>query len=247
MKCLRTVYLALFGLLATASARADLVEDSAVFDRAYIPALAYTSQGNRPQSTQAMAQLLPAWAAFRDAHSGDHPEDAQWRKSFASAGQYIADAQAIVDNSGRPLTDAHEALEPVRILFMHLRQGHNIEYFVDHLTAFHEPMETIVLTAKDEKIGGSEEKLKKIRATLPALQTAWHQVQAAPLESGRLMLDAATFDQVKRLMQKETEAIHALEASLAGDDPQAALRLAMGIKPPFARLFMLFGGLTTGE
>jgi hypothetical protein len=36
---------------------------------------------------------------------------------------------------------AHEALEPVRVELMKVRQHQGLDYFVDWLTAFHEPIE----------------------------------------------------------------------------------------------------------
>lgn len=240
--------LAMIGLLVASLARADLVEDSAAFDQAYIPALAYTSQGDRAKSARAMARLEVAWRSFRDARRDSYPADAQWARGFDDAGDFIAAASGIVGRPGGNLLDAHEALEHVRVIFMTLRRDHQIDYFVDHLTAFHEPMEHIVLAAKGKtQTDLSASDLANIRTSMPALTAAWKAVQGAPLDSSRLKLDARKAADVATLMEKETQAIDALQAALQSGNPTAILKQATAIKPPFAQLFMLFGDFAPGD
>jgi hypothetical protein len=236
-----SIGLCLVGLLFATAARADFVVDSAAFDKAYIPALAVTSQGEAEKSKAAMARLNQAWLLYSNAHRQDNPGDASWEKGFAEIDKWIREADAIVAR-GDTLIDAHNVLEHVRVILMQLRQKHGIDYYLDHQTAFHEPMETIVLAAKGKTPATlTEQDLATIRNTLPALDARWKAVQNARFEPGNYGLDSTRAAKVKQTVERETEAIETLKKALAGSDKSAMIQSAAAIKPPFAQLYMLFG------
>jgi hypothetical protein len=236
-----SVWLCLAGLVFAIGARADIVADSAVFDQTYIPVLALTSQGDAAKSKVAMEKLDQAWAVFSKAHQGDHASDEAWGKGFAAIDMHIAEAGAIVAQ-GEHLEDAHEALEQVRIILMELRQKHGVDYFVDYLTAFHEPMEEIVLAAKGKNPATfTEADYAKIQHAIPHLDARWRAVRDARLDPQVFGFDGARAAKAAQLIGSETEQIALLKAALAGSDKTAMIQRAVAIKPPFAQLFMLFG------
>jgi hypothetical protein len=153
----------------------------------------------------------------------------------------VAEAAGIVA-SDRKVTDAHEALEHVRDVLMKLRQRNRIDYFIDGLTAFHEPMEAIVLAAKD-KTGDSLDAadIARIRKALPQAEQAWHRVAAAKLDANDYMLTPAQADDARKLMTLENAALSALKDALAASDKARIAQAAVAIKPNFAKLFMIFG------
>ena len=138
--------------------------------------------------------------------------------------------------------DAHNVLEHVRVILMQLRQKHGIDYYLDYQTAFHEPMEAIVLAAKGKTPATlAEQDLAKIRNTMPALEARWKAVQNARFDPDKYGLDSERAARVKRSLELETEAIEKLKKALAGSDKTSMIQLAVAIKPPFAQLYMLFG------
>jgi hypothetical protein len=144
--------------------------------------------------------------------------------------------------SDRKVTDAHEALEHVREVLMKLRLRNRIDYFIDGLTAFHEPMEVIVLAAKD-KSGDTltEADIGRIRKMLPQAEQAWQRVTVAKLDANDYMLTPAQADDARKLMTLETASLAALKDALAASDKARIAQAAVAIKPNFAKLFMIFG------
>jgi len=221
--------------------RDELRQDMVRLDKVYIAALALSNQGKAAETRKAVADLTRAWRGFSDRHRVANPQDAQWQKDFDAVGRHIDEASAIA-GSERKATEAHEPLEEVRLVMMKLRARNGIDYFVDHLTAFHEPMEAIVLTAKDKTAQTlTEGDVARIRGLLPQAEALWQRVAAADFDAATYQLDAEAFAKARRLMQQEEQALAGLSAALASGDRAAIAKAAVGIKPNFAALFATFG------
>lgn len=239
-----SLWFILLGALIPAAARADIVADSAAFDKAYIPALALTSQNALNQSRAAMAQLNQAWLVFDNAHRNDFVKDNAWKKGFEEINDWIRQADSVV-NQGGNLADAHNTLEHVREILMQLRKQHKINYYLDYQTAFHEPMEAIVLIAKGKTPATfSEQDLAKMNAILPELETRWNAVLNAKFVPEVFGFDHAHAANVTHYIELETKAISELKQSLAGDDRAVVIQSAVAIKQPFSHLYMSFGALS---
>jgi hypothetical protein len=235
--------LSVLGMLCAASARADMVSDSAVFDRTYIAALALTSQNEAEKSKTAMTKLNQAWRTYAGAYRSYKPADAAWKTGFSDIDTAIAKADGLVAR-GDSLPMAHDALEPVRVILMRLRQKHGIDYYVDYQTAFHEPMEAIVLTVKGKTPDTlTQEDMDKMRRLLPTLEARWMALQNAKFEPGKHGFDDPRAAKLKQLSEQETLAVAAFKRALAESDKSAIIQRAAAIKPPFAQMFMLFGDL----
>lgn len=137
----------LFAWLAISCGRGNIKKDMVEFDRAYIPALAFTSQQKTLAAKKAIIQLNNQWKRFKKTYYSSPAGDTAWKKDFDSIDGYITQANKII-SFGQQLIKPHETLENVRIIFMKLRERNHINYFIDFLTKFHEPMETIALTIK---------------------------------------------------------------------------------------------------
>jgi len=222
----------------------ELRQDMVKLDKSYIAALALTSQGEVAESRKAMDILSGSWKAFKKTYYDANPKDTQWKKDFDAADKMIAEAAHIVV-SDRKVTDAHEALENMRMVMMRLRARNKVDYFVDGLTAFHEPMEAIVLAAKDKTPETlTDADIQRIRKTLPDAEKLWNRVMAGKLDAATYQLDASQITQAQKLMQTEQQALAALKSALAKGEKPAIIKTAVGIKPNFAQLFMIFGDFT---
>jgi hypothetical protein len=243
-KCL-SIWVFTLGFFSASAALADIASDSAVFDKAYIPALALSGQ-NEPEKTRAaMDQLKAAWGVYAGAHRQYKPADATWGKGFADIDSAIAKADAIV-TSGANMSQAHDALEPVRIILMQLRRKNGIDYFVDYQTAFHEPMEAIALTVKGKTPQTlTAQDIDSIRKHIPTLDARWSALQNARFEPQPFGFDSARSAKLQQLIAAETQAIAALKKALAQPDKAALIQRAAAIKPPFAQMFMLFGAFAS--
>lgn len=222
-----------------------LAADMVTLDRAYIAALALTSQEKLEPSQKAMAVLVPTWQAFQAKYVAANPADPQWRLDFDAVNGMIERADGIV-RTGAPLVAAHEELEGVRITLMDLRERNGLEYYVDHLTRFHEPMEAIVLAGKDatpDSISPAE--IAAIRAHLDEARAIWAVATAAPFDAALFGFTPEKQATMARQIAAESEALTRLDAALAGDDPSAVIQRAVALKPSFSVLFMLFGDFET--
>jgi len=241
------------GLLALASALGpaaiaagtDPLAPMVRFDALYIPVLSLTSAAQAdaaaaPRARAAAARLHQAWPALHKALADQPPSTAQqaaWQRALQQAGQQMAEAeQAIARNDW---AHAHEALEPVRIGLMTVRQAAGFDYVVDRLTAFHAPMEELVLAAGKGSLAGME----PVFARAAAL---WRAVESQPVDAVTYRLSPQRQAQLRAGLAAEGLAMSRLSDALRGSDNAAALAAAKAIKPPFARVFTAFG-LADGE
>jgi hypothetical protein len=236
-----SIWVFALGFLSASAVLADIVKDSAALDKAYIPALALTGQ-NEPEKTRAaMDKLKAAWAVYASAHRQHKAADEAWNKGFADIDSVITKADAIVAR-GTNVTEAHDNLEQVRIILMQLRRKNGIDYFVDYQTAFHEPMEAIVLAVKGKTPATlNTQDVDKIRGLIPPLDARWSALQNARFDPQQFGFDSARSAKLQQLIGAETQAIAGLKTALAEPDKAALIERAAAIKPPFAQMFMLFG------
>jgi hypothetical protein len=212
-------------------------------DRAYIPPLFFTSMENREASQASFAELQQEWTAFQaaDAQLFDDPE---WAGDLKKIDDHLKEAEAIIAE-GEGLKEAHEALEHLREIFLVARQRNDFDYFVDYLTAFHEPMEQIVLTAKETPPDQwTAETTAKIQSIVPEAETRWQAVQNASFTASDYGFNEQRFQKMQQFLTAETQALQQLKNVLDQEGSISELRAsAMGIKPNFAGLFKLFGNL----
>lgn len=227
--------------VAQARAADHLLRGMVHFDQAYIPALAYTSDEKLQPARAAMKTLTNEWQTFREKYRTDTRSDKQWSSDFDKVDGYIRAAEKIVA-SGKNLKDAHEELEHIRIVFMHLRERNGLEYYIDHLTRFHEPMEQIVLAAKGKTEKTlSEENIRQIRETLPIALRFWRATTHAKFDASLYAFSKKQQAELQDLVVKEQRALDRLEKVLTKGNKSQIIDAAVGIKPGFAKIFKSFG------
>lgn len=228
-------------LVTQVKAENKLVEDMVRFDQVYIPTLAYTSEEKLKPSRMAMKSLNVVWDSFNAKYRADTHGDSQWSSDFDKVDSFVKAASRIVEY-GTNLKQAHEELENIRLVFMHLRERNNIDYFVDHLTRFHEPMEKIVLAAKNktEKTFSGKD-LGLIQKTLPVAKNLWHAVINAKFEPELYDFDKNKEAKLHSLLENERMALQRLEKALTRKNKNEIINAAVAIKPNFAKIFKSFG------
>jgi hypothetical protein len=241
MKKFATFIAIVLGLILTGFSVGDLRQEMVKLDKVYIAALALSSQGKVDESRKAVNALREAWQAFSGKHANANPMDKQWQADFAAVDKMVAKAVTIVETSGKNVAEAHEALEDVRNVLMKLRARNRVDYYIDGLTAFHHPMEEIVLAAKDKNAQTlSDADIVKIRKSLPEAEELWKGVEARKLDAATYQLSAAQSDDVVKLVKLESAALATLKEALAVGDKAQIVKAAVAIKPNFAKLFMTF-------
>ncbi|WP_374669996.1 hypothetical protein [Ramlibacter sp.] len=217
------------------------------FDGVYIPALSQTSNASQkpeagPAATAAMARLRQAWPALRENLAGAWGASAPagWAQTLERVDQQIAQADRATASA--KWHDAHEALEEVRLVLMRARVAGGLDYFVDRLTAYHEPMEVIALTGAQVKPADLDAtRLASLRNAFTQASELWQAIRRVQVDPVTYALDTRRAPQLSQGLTDEDAALQALGSALAGTDASAILRAAAAVKPPFARVFTAFG------
>jgi len=200
-----------------------------------------TSLEKEEPAIKAMAKLEVVWREFKGTHSGTAAAAPDWNAVEKRIDQAIGAARTHMDS--HRLHEAHQSLESVRIELMGWRRSNDIPYFVDWLTDFHGPMETIVLTTTNKKNLSSKEEVALEKALVLARQK-WDSAMSAPLNE--TVYGMSPTDQVvlKDRMAAEEKALSALEKAFRDGNKTAVLKLGPAIKKPFSEIFKQFGNFS---
>ena len=228
-------------LLKGTSRGADLIKDFVSFDKAYIPALALTSQGKIEESKKAMILLKENWKTFKEVYNSYNKKDLEWEKDFDKIDQMILNADEIV-LSANDILRAHDVLEEVRIILMELRKRNNIDYYVDYLTEFHEPMEAIVLTAKDKNPETlTDGDVREIQSSLNQASIIWEKIENLKFDEKLFGFANEKIMKMNHYIKSESDALNRLKQAMGNKDKRLIIQAAVAVKPNFANLFMMFG------
>ena len=125
---------------------------------------------------------------------------------------------------------------------MRLRTAQGVDYFMDRLTAFHEPMEVLALagnTLKPQDL--TPAKRAELEKTYAEARALWRSVEQNLPDLKAYKLSEAQQAQFNKGMADVSAAMSRLSDALRGTDNAALLKAAAAVKPPFACTFTAFG------
>jgi hypothetical protein len=159
---------------------------------------------------------------------------------LAELDRRIAQADALVRQAR--FADAHEALEHVRPAMLDARRAAGIDYLVDRLVEYHEPMESLVAMASAAREGRLDERERAgMVRTFAQARAAWIAIERTPLDADRHGLSVQRLEQYRRGVSDESEALTRLSEALRNGDGATLAAAAEALKPPFARAYTAFG------
>ena len=210
----------------------------ALFDRAYIPALALTQQ-EKDSSTTAMNRLAERWRQLRSELEQAIADD-EWLGDISTIDEAIIRAeQQVADGE---LGEAHESLEVIRDLMMRARRRNGIAYALDTLSDFHSTMEGIVKPAmKFTPHSVSEQNIETLRGLSLVAEDKWEVVESTEFDLPLFGREASDSPKLSQHIADERQAINELQTALAKGDVTEIIAAARRIKPPFAQSYMFFG------
>lgn len=218
-----------------------LRKSMAELDLAYVPPLFYTSV-SAPPTLKSMNIYKAVWAQFAAQYYDYRPNDVNWRNYFDSIDDAVQRADAIV-REGTNLPAAHNVLEEVRMLMLELRTRNGFNKIVtDRLTAFHHPMEGIVLSVKGKTPADIDADLLEHLEDL--LDEAWfmyHKIELCPLDPALWNFTIEQEDAYYENLANLRGALENFENALTIGEPQSIIQTGVAIKPRFRDLFILFG------
>ena len=218
-------------------------------ERVYVPPLWLSSQGRGEQALQAVRRLATAWEGFVASFGASDRLDAASAADLEAVSAAVARAASLLDPGPDGLAaeaervhEAHEVLEGVRIRLREMRLRNGIEFYPDLLTAYHDPMEAIVLASRDEEL--DDEALRaRLRALLPEARTLWNRVVTAEFDNAVFELTPQELAQREKLVAAEVKALADLAQALTEGSPLPLRPTARALKPPFAQQVLLFADL----
>lgn len=215
---------------------ADAVTDA--MQAAYAPyrvALFRTNSKAQAESEQAIAAARGQWRALTERHGAKpgapYDRDTAFAATLKQVDEVYARAEAQI--GARQLPEAHETLEKARDLLSDLRRRNNVVVFSDHMNAYHEQMEHVLLDGvKGLAQPGGLLEVSALAGTLDYLARRLRSEAPATL---------AQDGEFKSLTDAVLASVSALRAAVARQD-EAAVREAIGkLKGPYSRLFLKFG------
>jgi hypothetical protein len=234
-------FIIILAVSSTVLAAIALDKDMVALDKIYIAALSVTNQNDKNMSKNAMKLLVPQWQSFNKKHLRDFSKDKAAKNDFAKIGRMIDDAARIVQLNEQ-MTDAHDSLEGVRSTLLNLRKRNSIDYYIDYLTKFHEPMENAVLMAKGKTPETlSSENISTIKNLLADCLRDWEAVKQAKFDGDLFNFPPEKDKKRQEYIEAETQALDKLRQVLEGENKEAIIKTTMAIKANFAQLFIMFG------
>jgi hypothetical protein len=226
-----TIYLAL-----VVSVHAGIMEESAVLERSYVPALALTNQPDKPlvAVVEAMRRFTAGWNRFVQNITAIDQKNPALKEAIAQSSASVKEAEGLVTAGKRK--DAHEALETVRMVFWKARTDMGITYLPDMFTAFHEPMEEFADIASKS---GTD--LSTLKVPLNNLSDLWKNVENNPLDVQLFRVSPERAAKYREQITKQREILVQLMGLIETGNREALAKVTGMMKANFAQAFFVFG------
>jgi hypothetical protein len=209
----------------------------------YKRSLVVTQRGRREPAERQLAKSREAWYQiiwrYRESPPPEYAEDARWQSDLATITGNLHIAEWLV--AGGDLEGAHEALEPIRRIWMDVRQRNGIRSFGDVLTTYHDVMEPVVLWGAGQAHGGvTEENIDEFQAAAAKLLEAWQSVRSFPYRPGAPR-GRGGGRQFRIYMGRAEEAMEHFAVVVAERRIEEIPDASQGVKSAFLSLFIPFG------
>jgi len=125
---------------------------------------------------------------------------------------------------------------------MKVRQRQGLDYFVDRLTAFHEPMEQLAQAGSTWQSAALDISHKaELERAYAHARTLWRSIEGESVDAPQYGLSPARAAQLRNAIDEESTALTQLSDALRGSDKTRILKSEAAIKSPFARALTAFG------
>lgn len=226
-------------LILAACTKNEMIAEMAIFDRKYIPALQMTLPGSdRGEAMLAVTEFRMSWSRLKSKVFLYAGEDPDWEAVKVRFERLVEKCDR--DVGAGDLRGGHRALQDMGAVLIGFREKLGIDYFPDRLVRFHSEMDVLYYTADNDVLSPGE--LDLITAMLPGTISLWDEVMAARFSPGLYGFDRKKAKLLKHYLQAESDALGDLKTAHAQNDRSAMLRALKGIKAPFMKAYILFGG-----
>jgi hypothetical protein len=221
----------------TIAPRSDFEAAYLKWNTPYKRALLATKGGNAEGAGRMLARARVTWYGLLYRHWENPPAqfagDEDWRRDLATITGYLHVAESLAQAGG--MYAAHDALEPIRSLWLDMRERNEIPWFGDQLTRYHDIMEPLVAWGTgDTGRYVTPDNIDEFEQAYAQLETAWRELTRAPMPRGntrRFMM----------LMRQEGKAVADLQQAIHTRNWGVIPEVCEELKAAFVPLFMGFG------
>jgi phosphoglycolate phosphatase-like HAD superfamily hydrolase len=227
---------AVLACTAISSQAADAITDA--LQQAYVPyraALFRTNGKSQSESEQALAAarralagVVTQWAAKPGA---PYDRDPEFAATLKKVDEVYARAQAQIGRAELP--EAHETLEAARDLLAELRRRNGVVTFSDHMNAYHEVMEQVLIGGP--KTLDAPNGLLKLAADVGVLD---HLAQRLGSQADATL---AANPEFTKMLAALKASVAALKDAVLRQDAAAVREALNGLKKPYSQMFLKFG------
>jgi hypothetical protein len=220
----------------TMALAADPVTDAMQAANApYRMALFKTNGTSQAEAQQALVQAQQAWDKLNTQvgvkPSAPYDRDNAFAKSVAAVSQVYG--KAMTEISANDLKAAHNTLEDAREIMADMRQRNNVIVFSDHMNAYHEVMEHIIVDGNNTLaqpkglllLTGQAGALSYLAKRLTTLAPASHTQNP----------------EFTSLVDAVNKSVAALDTAVLSQDLGAVKEAISKLKGPYSKLFAKFG------
>lgn len=265
MNFLKVTMVAALALSGVAQAKdRDFMADMVAMEKSYINPLFFTSNMHPLKAKSSYAAFVPLWDAFYAEYRSYRPSEKNWGERFDAMDAAVKAPKAIIDQAAKLfaakdpscvalptvpqtfncpiLVQAHDLLEAVRYELKDLREHNGFPRFVtDALTAYHDPMEAVVLTFKGRALATiSAEELAAVGEYLDEAIFLWTFVEKAPIDADLWGFSDAAMEVIEARKAAETAMLEKLAAFYDAGDYVSLAANSMALKKAFVPVYTAF-------
>ena len=216
--------------------------DCAAFDRAYVPALLLSDQGDLDGTRAALRVLRDRVGSFKTTYYERMPEAEKWKADIREVDQRVIEANRTA-GADADVPRAHQLLKEIPPYFTDMRVMFGIgDYYLDPLFKLHavlDQMDELTQAQSAASLSGlSLSGLQDLQAdSLPLLK----QIQDEYLDTLMFQLRDAQVDAIKGNIITESRQIEDLGEALKKGDKQWVLDSEAKLKPTWQAIMKPFG------
>jgi hypothetical protein len=242
------------------------LSDMVAMEKSYVNPLFYTSNMNAPKAKASYTAFVAVWDAFYAEYRTYRPSQQNWVSRFDAMNEAVQAPKAIIDQAAKlfaakdpscvalptvppsfscpSLVGAHDILEAVRYELWELRTHNGFPRFVtDRLTAYHDPMEAIVLTFKGRPLPTiSAAELAAVGEYLDEAIYLWTLVEKAPIDAELWGFSDAAMIEIEKRLAAESAMLEKLAGFYDAGDLAGLAANAMALKQAFVPVYTAFAG-----
>ena len=236
----RVVSIIILTSLITGCETTEIRKAMVHFDRAFIPVLAYTYEGDIHQAKRSVFYLEFQWQKVKKQYQGYLPDE---KERLNRVDNWLGDAYFAID-ANKPLTAANQ-LEHVKYEFMELRRKYGVDYYLDGLYEFQDAIALLAEAAEDEMMCLME--WGEYEHLLYQAMDDWQVIRAKKLDAELFEFDEARLRQLVAKQDAMQAVLDQYAETFSCANRKQLVIASQSLQPVFFDVLILFGNFEASQ